>query len=135
MSSHSLTTSGLTSIGAYTCDSGSDATLRLGSCSSGRGNVSFELEHGDELVFVVAWQNDYSNVYVDGSFLGTLTGGGSCNEQTFTLPNAGAGTILVEVEDPTLGCEGDIQMASVCVRQGPTSMFSVIFFCFQIHFR
>ena len=124
MSSHSLITSGLTSIGAYSCDGGADAALRLGSCFSGRGNVSFTMENGDELAFVVAWQNDETDVYIDGNLLGTLSGGSSCEEQVFDLPNTGAATIDVLLVDQTLGCEGDIQLASVCVRGEVTSMLS-----------
>ena len=117
-SSHDFTTSGSTSIGSYTCDSGSDATFRIGNCGSGRGNASFTMTAGEELSFIVAWQNGAADVYVDGDFLGSLSGGGSCEEQTFTLPNTGskASTIDVLVVDPILDCVGDIQMASVCVK-------------------
>ena len=128
MSSHDFSTSGTTSIGAYTCDSGDDATLRLGSCSSGREIASFTMTAGDEIGFVVAWQNDYSNVYIDGEYLGALRGGGSCVSQTFSLPDTTSSTIDVMIEDPTLGCEGDIQIASVCVSGEPSLCMLLCFF-------
>ena len=128
MSSHDFSTSGTTSVGAYTCDSGDDATLRLGSCSSGREIASFTMTAGDEIGFVVAWQNDYSNVYIDGEYLGALRGGGSCVSQTFSLPDTTSSTIDVMIEDPTLGCEGDIQIASVCVSGEPSLCMLMCFF-------
>ena len=128
ISSHDFSTSGTASVGVYTCDGGDGATLRLGSCSSGRGNESFTMTAGDEIGFVVAWQNDYSNVYIDGEYLGALRGGGSCVSQTFSLPDTTSSTIDVMIEDPTLGCEGDIQIASVCVSGEPSLCMLMCFF-------
>ena len=133
MTSHSFTSSGQISVGAYTCDGGSDATLRIGNCGSGQGNVSFEIENGDEIAFVVAWQNDETEVYVESEYIGSISGGGSCQEEILTLPNSGDATILVELRDPTLGCPGDIQIASVCTRDGMLLLL-YCFFCLFVWF-
>lgn len=121
---HNFSYTGQVSTGSsgYFCDDGNggeDETIRVGDCSNGQGNISWIMDSqdsGDEIVFVVAWQNGYVNVYIDGEFLGTISGGGSCEEVVFTLPDTIGSTFEVEVRDPTIGCTGDIQLASVCVR-------------------
>ena len=133
MSSHSFSGSGETSVGAYACDEendnnffGDDATLRIGSCFDGRGSATWRMKAGGEIKFNVAWQNGAANVYIDGSFLGQITGapgvpGTPCTDHTFSLPPTGQ-TFQVTVIDATTGCGGDIQIASVCV-EGGSSMF------------
>ena len=131
-SSHSFASTGETSVGAYACDAeggtnlgGDDATLRIGNCATGTGTASFTLDAGDELVFTVGWQNSAADVYVDGVLLGSISGapsspGVSCTEHSFTLPETESSTIDVEVVDPTSGCGGDIQIASVCLKGAST---------------
>ena len=127
MISHDFSSQGEVSIGAYACDEenddnidGDDATLRIGNCDDGRGNATWTMDSGEELIFTVAWQNNVAEVYVDGSLLGTISGapsstGTACTEHSFTLTPTSSSTIEVEVVDPTIGCTGDIQIASVCV--------------------
>ena len=137
MSSHDFSSEGEVSVGAYACDAendnnfgGDDATLRIGDCSDGRGNATWTMDNGEELVFTVAWQNSAADVYVDGSLLGSISGapsstGAACTKHSFTLPASSSSTIEVEVVDPILGCSGDIQIASVCVTgEGKFSILS-----------
>ena len=126
-SSHSFSSSGETSVGAYACDDennnnlgGDDATLRLGNCGSGTGEATWTMDAGQYITFSVAWQNSAADVYIDGSYLGTISGapsgsGTSCTDHTFELPSTIGSTFEVRVVDPTTGCTGDIQIASVCV--------------------
>ena len=139
MSSHDFSSEGEVSIGAYACDEdnndnigGDDATLRIGNCDGGRGNATWTMDNGEEITFTVAWQNDVADVYVDGSLLGTISGapsstGTSCTEHTFALPSSASSTIEVEVVDPSRGCTGDIQIASVCVTGEGMFQYSIFF--------
>ena len=132
--SHNYTSSGYAAIGAYTCDGRNDSTLRIGNCGSAQGNVSFTLLNGDKLSFVVAWQNSYSDVYIDGEYFGNISGGGGCNVESFDLPDSGDASVEVTIVDPTLGCPGDIQIASVCVTGTFDSMFFFLFLSFFLSF-
>ena len=140
MTSHDFSSEGEVSVGAYACDEengnnfgGDDATLRVGNCGDGRGNATWTMDSGDELIFTVAWQNDEADVYIDGNLLGTISGaptstGSACTKHSFSLPSTTSSTMEVEVVDPTLGCAGDIQIASVCVTgEGRLQIF---LFCF-----
>ena len=138
MSSRSFLSSGEVSVGAYACDyenndnfGGDDNTLRIGNCGDGRGNASWTMNNGDELIFTVAWQNSAANVYVDGNLIGSISGapsstGHSCTKHRFDLPSTTSSTIDIMVVDPSTGCTGDIQIAHVCVAESSMFLYSNI---------
>ena len=119
--SHNYSDAGRVATGAYFCD-GNDETIRVGSCSQ-QGNLSWIMESGTELSFLVAWQSGYTDVYIDDEFLGNISGAGSCETVTFELPDDISSTFKVEIRDPILGCTGDIQLAQACVTGDYQRMF------------
>lgn len=118
--SHDYTTTGnVFTTNSQDCYSG-NPQLRVGNCSVGTGSVTvtFDVIRGTDklkLDFKTRWSvGAGADVYIDGVKRGRLTGNSSCASQILHVDNIAYltldGKVEIKVEDPQLGCSGDINL-------------------------
>ncbi len=121
-STHSYTTTGYTTQGAYVCD-GTDDSLRIGSCSQASvssAQITVSVEPGADqlkLRYKVPWSNTGSALYIDGVAQGTITGN-NCDWQEKILTGMSSytadGSVDIKIADEILSsCAGNIQITYI----------------------